>query len=62
MRIQAVLGRIVAGQVPGRTRDEEVTLFKSTGLAIEDVAVAAVVYDLAVEQNVGEPLTLWEER
>jgi len=36
------LGAVLTGEEPGRTGDEEVTLFDSTGLAIQDLAVAAV--------------------
>ncbi len=39
------LSQIVAGQMPGRLADEEITLFKSLGIALEDVAVASVVYE-----------------
>lgn len=38
------LGHVVAGQTPGRETDEEVTVFDSTGLAIQDLACAAHVY------------------
>ena len=41
------LGAVVCGKVPGRQRPDEVTLFKSNGLAIEDVAVAAKVLERA---------------
>jgi ornithine cyclodeaminase/alanine dehydrogenase-like protein (mu-crystallin family) len=41
------LQEIVAGSVPGRTSPEEITLFKSNGLAIEDVAAAAFIYEQA---------------
>lgn len=47
---------VVAGKVAGRTSATEITLFKSVGLALEDLAVAAVVYRQAVERNVGIPL------
>ena len=47
------LGEVVIGQRPPRNNPEEVTLFKSLGLAIEDVAVAARVYRLALERNKG---------
>ena len=47
------LGEVVIGQRPPRMNSEEVTLFKSLGLAIEDVAVAARVYRLAVEGGKG---------
>jgi ornithine cyclodeaminase/alanine dehydrogenase-like protein (mu-crystallin family) len=53
------LGRIVAGQVPGRTSTRDITLFKSVGIAIWDVATAWVVYSLAVERGSGDHLELW---
>jgi ornithine cyclodeaminase/alanine dehydrogenase-like protein (mu-crystallin family) len=48
------LGEVVAGRIPGRTSAEDITLFESQGLAIEDVAVAARVYARAREAGVGE--------
>jgi len=45
--IYAQIGDIVAGKVPGRADDEEITVFDSTGLAIQDVATAERVYALA---------------
>jgi alanine dehydrogenase len=51
--IYAELGEIVAGKKPGRESEEEITLFDSTGLAIQDVAVAALAYRLAVERGAG---------
>ncbi len=53
------LHQVVSGVVPGRTRADEVTLFKSTGIALEDVAVAACVYEAAREQNLGRWLPMW---
>jgi ornithine cyclodeaminase/alanine dehydrogenase-like protein (mu-crystallin family) len=50
------LADIVAGRVPGRTDPAEVTLFKSLGVALEDVAVAHVVYRKALAQGVGQSL------
>jgi alanine dehydrogenase len=47
------LGQIIAGQVPGRTSPKEITLFASQGIALEDMAVARIVYDRAIEQGVG---------
>lgn len=49
------IGRIVAGLHPGRRSPEEVTLFKSHGIALEDIALAALVYRRAVERGVGRP-------
>jgi ornithine cyclodeaminase/alanine dehydrogenase-like protein (mu-crystallin family) len=47
------LGAVVAGKVPGRERADEVTLFKSNGLAIEDVATALKVLERAKAQGLG---------
>lgn len=47
------LAHIVAGRVPARAAATDVTTFKSLGLGIEDVATAAKVYQLAVDQGVG---------
>ena len=47
------LGEVIAGLKPGRERDEEITLFKSVGLAIQDVAAANFVYRRALARNVG---------
>jgi alanine dehydrogenase len=52
------LGEIVAGQKPGRTDDDGVTVFDSTGLAIQDVAAAHVVYEHARETGSGTPFSL----
>ena len=48
------LGDILAGQAPGRANHDDITLFKSLGIAVEDVAVARHVYNCAVSQGVGE--------
>jgi alanine dehydrogenase len=47
------LGEIVAGRKEGRTDADSVTVFDSTGLAIQDVAAAHVVYEHAVEHGIG---------
>ncbi|MCS6788909.1 MAG: hypothetical protein NZ733_06440, partial [Aigarchaeota archaeon] len=41
--VHAELGEVVAGIRPGRESDEEVTVFKSVGLAVQDAAVAALL-------------------
>ncbi len=56
--IQAEIGEVFAGVHPGRTGPREITLFKSLGLAVEDVATARFVYQRAVGRGVGETLTL----
>jgi len=55
-RLMHELADVVTGRQTGRARVEDVTLFKSVGLAIEDVAVAAGVYERAREQGLGTPL------
>ena len=47
------LGEVVAGIRPGRTEREQVTLFESQGMAIQDLAVAAHLLRLARERGVG---------
>jgi len=51
--IRAELGEVLIGDHPGRTSSEEITVFKSLGLAIEDLAAAAYVYEKALRENVG---------
>jgi alanine dehydrogenase len=48
--IFAEIGQVAAGTKPGRRSAEEVTLFKSLGLAVEDVATAELVYRKALEE------------
>jgi alanine dehydrogenase len=52
------LGQIIAGRYPGRENEQQVTLFKSLGIGIEDIATAAQVYAKAKEQGVGRTLEL----
>ncbi|MGC2191174.1 MAG: ornithine cyclodeaminase family protein [Candidatus Dormiibacterota bacterium] len=47
------LGEVLAGSQPGRLSAEEVTVFKSTGLGVEDAAVARAVYDAALNGKLG---------
>ena len=54
----AELGEIITGKKPGRVNDEEITLFKSNGLAIQDAATAKLVYDKAIEKGVGQNIEL----
>lgn len=53
------LGRIVAGRDAGRTSDDGITIFKSNGIALEDISTALRVYNLARERDVGESTDLW---
>jgi alanine dehydrogenase len=56
------LSEIIAGKISGRENETEVTLFKSSGIAIWDVAVAMKVYELAVAQGRGTQIPLWEQK
>ncbi len=51
--VHAELGQVVAGLTPGRERPDEITVFDSTGTAIQDVALAGFLYERAEEQEVG---------
>lgn len=50
------LGYVVAGLMPGRHSEDEITLFESQGIALEDVAAGRVVYERARERGIGVPL------
>lgn len=52
------LGEVVAGRVPGRTSPEEITLFESHGLGVEDITVAAHVYARARDAGMGQEVAL----
>ncbi|MEM2989225.1 MAG: alanine dehydrogenase [Candidatus Bathyarchaeia archaeon] len=56
--VWAELGEIVAGLKPGRESDREVTVFVSTGLAIQDAVTANLVYRKALERGLGRLLHL----
>jgi ornithine cyclodeaminase/alanine dehydrogenase-like protein (mu-crystallin family) len=55
------LAEIVAGKTPGRSSPEQITLFKSNGIATEDVVVAGRIYELARERGLGRQVPLWEK-
>lgn len=52
------LGELVLGRVQGRTRDSEITIFKSLGMAVEDVVTADLVFRRAIETGAGTELSL----
>jgi alanine dehydrogenase len=55
------LSDVVAGKASGRTSDNEVTLFKSNGIASWDLAVGMKVHALAKERNLGRELPFWAD-
>jgi alanine dehydrogenase len=54
------LGEVIAGTAVGRTSDEEITLYKSVGVAVQDLAAAALVLAAAQERGVGQEIELEE--
>ncbi len=54
--VAAELGEVIGGMKAGRTSVEQVTLFKSLGLAVEDVTAAALAYRRARERGLGQEL------
>lgn len=52
--IYAELHEIVGGKKPGRTSESEITLWKAVGLALEDAAIAKLVYNKAKKEGVGK--------
>jgi ornithine cyclodeaminase len=55
--IRGELGELLTGAVPGRSDDSEITVFKSLGLAVEDLAAAALAYQKAADLGTG----IWVE-
>jgi ornithine cyclodeaminase len=56
--IASEIGQVVLGRAAGRTTTAEVTIFKSLGMAVEDVVAADLVLSRAVERGSGAELTL----
>ena len=56
--VRGELGALVLGRAPGRSGDQEVTIFKSLGMAVEDVVAADLVFRRASETGAGTELTL----
>ncbi|OLB93575.1 MAG: hypothetical protein AUH30_19695 [Candidatus Rokubacteria bacterium 13_1_40CM_68_15] len=56
--VVAELAEVVTGARPGRTRDAEITAFKSVGWALEDLATARLAYNRAVTEHIGTEVTL----
>lgn len=56
--VHNTLGEVVIGDKPGRLKVDEITIFKSTGMAIQDVAVAKLVFELAKERGSGLEISI----
>lgn len=51
--IHAEIGEVLLGKKPGRTSDEEITIFDSTGMAVQDNTTSNKIYQNALAHNVG---------
>ena len=60
--IAGEIGELIIGQIDGRRTSDEITLFKSLGLGIEDLAAANHIYRKAIESNAGSAVELGGER
>jgi len=56
--IHAELGELVAHTRPGRANDQQITLYKSVGVAVEDAAATALVLKLAKERGIGRQIEI----
>lgn len=56
--VHAELGELVSGARPGRTSTDELTLYKSVGVAVQDAAAAALVLSAARERGIGREVDL----
>lgn len=54
--IRGEIGEVLLGKVSGRTSERDITLFKSLGMAVEDVAAAQYIYSRARQQGVGRQI------
>ena len=54
------LSQIVAGKAPGRSNADQITLFKSNGIATWDLAAAVRVYEMAVARGMGQSIPIWQ--
>jgi alanine dehydrogenase len=57
--VHGELGDLAAGKRPGRTDNQEVTIFDATGSAIQDTAAALMVYRNALSQSIGQRMNLF---
>jgi ornithine cyclodeaminase/alanine dehydrogenase len=56
---EAELGQVLSGDRPGRQAEDEITMYQSVGVAIQDVATGRMLIEQALESGVGIELPLW---
>ena len=54
--IHAEIGELLSGARPGRTSPDQITLYKSVGVAVQDAVAAHLVLEAAVQQGVGKEI------
>ncbi len=57
-QLAGTIGQVITGKVRGRDNDQEITIFDSTGLAIQDMAVGHIVYERAIKEGKGTDINL----
>jgi alanine dehydrogenase len=58
--VQGTLGSVITGDIPGRTSDEDITIFDSTGLAVQDIVTAWNIYQKALNKGIGQKMNFLE--
>ncbi len=58
-KIDAELGQLSSGQLVVRETEREITLFKTVGIAAQDVACAAKIYNNAVKKGLGTKISMY---
>lgn len=56
--IVAELGEVLAGTTAGRTTDDQITVFDTSGIALQDLASAQIAFERAVERSLGSSVEL----
>jgi alanine dehydrogenase len=57
-QVYATLGEIITGKKKGRVDEKVVTVFDSTGVAIEDISTAKLLYEKAIQRGIGQSVNL----
>ena len=60
--VKATIGEVLIGYKQGRTNDEQITIFDSTGLAVQDLVVAKYIYNRCVEKGIGTKYEIFDNR
>ncbi|MBI2059613.1 MAG: ornithine cyclodeaminase family protein [Nitrospirae bacterium] len=59
--LRATIGEVLRGVKPGREKPEDITVFDSTGLAVQDLAVAKHLYDRCLQKGLGKPIEIFQD-